>query len=171
MYKNSGAKVKGLATFFAVLGMIGSVIMAVVIMASNETEEGIILGVVVALVGCLFAWLSGLLLAAFGELVQNTYEILQLLKGMKSGKAGPLTPAEAGTKVTAEEIDNVMKRNNAPYVEAVIQAKKEKSATVASAPVKEVSAEKTAPAEKVCSRCATRNKPDSVFCFNCGSKL
>lgn len=76
MYKNCGAKVKGLATFIAVLGMIAAVIGGVAFIA----EEEYLLAIVFVVVGCLGAWLGGLFMAAFGELVQNSYEILQILK-------------------------------------------------------------------------------------------
>lgn len=171
MYNNSGAKVKGLASFFAGLGMVCSIIAGIVTMIGGRGFGGFLGGVIVAAVGCLGAWLGGLMMAAFGELVQNSYEILQLLKNGAPAKNGPLTPGEAAVKVTQEEIDYVAKRDNLPYVEAVIQAKKEKSGQTAAAPAEQtVPVENTAPAEKICPACGTVNKAGK-FCFKCGTKL
>lgn len=173
MYDNSGAKVKGLASFFAGLGMVGSIIVGVVTMIGGRGFGGFLGGVMVAAVGCLCAWLSGLVLAAFGELVQNTYEILQILKHespTKPEKTASRPHTEAVVKVTPEEIDRVMKRDNLPYVEAVLQARKEKSAqspveTPATAVV-----EKTQPLDRTCPACGMVNQ-GGKFCYKCGTKL
>lgn len=181
MYNNSGAKVKGLASFFAGLGMAGSILFGVVSMIAGRGFGGIFGGVLIAAVGCLASWLSGLVLAAFGELVQNTYEILQILKEGKPVRTGPLAPAEVNVKVSEEEIAYVAKRDNLPYVEAVIQAKKEKAAqpeTVSEAtavldrtvPLAAATTEQTQPLERICPNCGAVNA-GGKFCFKCGTKL
>ena len=60
MYKNAGAKVKGLATTIAVIMMVIFGFAGLITMFEN-----FFVGLVTILVGCLSAWLSGLMLAAF----------------------------------------------------------------------------------------------------------
>ena len=75
MYKNTGKKIKTLATVIAVLLMIIPVIGGIYALFEN-----LLLGVAILIVGPFLAWLSGLLLAGFGELVENTHEQLALLR-------------------------------------------------------------------------------------------
>ena len=148
MYNNCGAKIKGIVSVIAGLGMAASIIGGLIIMVATIDVGGIIAGPLIAIVGCLGAWLGGLMLAAFGELVENTYEIRKMLQ---SGKG--VAPAA--------------KQSSVPYVEAVLQEQK------APKPEPEV---KTAPvypevnAEKVCINCGAVNKAGK-FSYKCGHKL
>ena len=85
MYKNCGAKVKGLASAVATLGMAGAVMVGLVMALAARDASGLFAGILLAAGGSLAAWLGSLLLATFGELVQNSYEILQLMKAGGSG--------------------------------------------------------------------------------------
>jgi|GEM_PF-4963780 len=76
MYKNTGKKIKTLATVIAVLLMIIPVVLGI----GSLLQANILLGVAILIIGPFLAWLSGLLLAGFGELVENTHEQLALLR-------------------------------------------------------------------------------------------
>ena len=75
MYNNAGAKVKTLAQTIAIILMVFSCLGGLGMIIGGSFLGGII----IAAVGCLSAWLSGLCLAAFGELVENTNKIAKHL--------------------------------------------------------------------------------------------
>lgn len=95
MYDNAGSKVKGLAYTITTLLMIVAVLAGMVAMI-----DSVFGGLLVMVIGCIAAWLSGLTMAAFGELVENTYYIRKMLayKLNVSEKGEPLsvTPAYVG---------------------------------------------------------------------------
>ena len=78
MFGNIGGKIKGLAQFLTWIGIIGSVIMGVTLMAEGDFLA--IIGLIVAIVGSLLSWLSSFLLYGFGQLVQNSDKTVALLK-------------------------------------------------------------------------------------------
>ena len=70
MFENVGGKLKGIAKFFCILGIIGAVIGGFVVMAMDEDMAFI--GLITMVVGSAGAWASSLLLYAFGQLVENS---------------------------------------------------------------------------------------------------
>ena len=77
MYKHIGHKIKVLAQVIAWLGIIGSCILGIAAglslgYAADEAILGILLGILVAGLGSLFAWIGGFLLYGFGQLVDNS---------------------------------------------------------------------------------------------------
>ena len=119
MYKNSGAKIKGLATTITTLSMIGSILFGLVIMLVSES---VLVGLILAVVGCFVGWLCGLTLAGFGELIENTYYIRQSLSGVAKGKEANMNTE----KSHHDHIKDIMEKYNVPYGEAEIIAKREK---------------------------------------------
>ena len=163
MYKNCGAKVKGLASAVATLGMAGAVMVGLVMALAARDASGLFAGILLAAGGSLAAWLGSLLLATFGELVQNSYEILQLMKAGGSGMdAAMLVPK---VDVTEEEIAFVMSRDGLPYVDAMIRAKQEKfkrlHGEIQKKPIRR---------EGECPACGAVSK-GANFCTKCGAKL
>lgn len=84
MYNNIGGKIKGLAVFFCILGILGSLTVGTLaIVAGSEldffVEDGVIYGavggVLIIIVGSLISWVSSFLLYGFGQLVQNSDRI------------------------------------------------------------------------------------------------
>ena len=82
IYPNPGATLKGIATLICILGMIASVILAVVLGYSTslwgDFNFGIFFGILIG--GGVLSYLSGLGLAAFGDLVLSANEIKRKLK-------------------------------------------------------------------------------------------
>ena len=82
IYPNPGATLKGIATLICILGMIASVILAVVFGYSTslwgDFNFGIFFGILIG--GGVISYLSGLGLAAFGDLVLSANEIKRKLK-------------------------------------------------------------------------------------------
>lgn len=92
MYNNPGRKIKDLAFWFCVIGITIDFILAIMAfgLVMNMTssyysngEIGISLIVAVFVFGilCVLSWLSFLLLAAFGELVENSTKLVQIFDG------------------------------------------------------------------------------------------
>ena len=148
MYRNTGAAIKVLATILAVLMMIASVASGVYVIV--EAEE-IVAGLIVIVVGCFASWLSCLMMAAFGELVNNTHKILKLLKTM---------PQEKPVVVMPQPVPE----HSAPAMQPE---------PVYAAPVKV----EQAPGGDVntnvntCPTCGTPRKGNSAFCAFCGTKF
>ena len=171
MYNNAGGKVKGLATTITVLTMIVAIIFGLIGMS-----QSFLAGLFIILFGCLGAWLSGLMLAAFGELVENTYYIRKhLTEGVAPVSAPPARPAYADTPVSRAEINTVMQRDGVPYGDAVVQAKKEKTAdTTFYAPANNSFVNPNpnpASAPATCPNCGSPRKGNSAFCGFCGTRL
>lgn len=84
LYSNPGATLKGIATLICVLGMIASVILAFVlgyttsIFGYSEFNAGLFFAILIG--GGVLSYLSGLGLAAFGDLVLSANEIKRKLK-------------------------------------------------------------------------------------------
>ena len=90
MFNNIGRKIKTLAKVIAWIGMASSVIsglvtmIEIVILTKADTVLqgvwflflGLILGAIVAAVGCLVAWASVLILYGFGQLVENSDKLV-----------------------------------------------------------------------------------------------
>lgn len=84
MYNNIGGKIKGLAVFFCILGILGSLTVSIVTIVGIQSSYyldddsvlyGSIGGVLISIVGSLISWVSSFLLYGFGQLVQNSDRI------------------------------------------------------------------------------------------------
>ena len=148
MYRNTGAAIKVLATILAVLMMIGCVAAGVFLIVEEE-EIGMGLGVIVG--GCIVSWLSCLMMAAFGELVNNTHKILKLLKAM---------PREKPVVVMSQ-----------PMPEYSAPAKQPEPVYAAPAKVEQAPSEDVAANANTCPTCGTPRKGNSAFCAFCGTKF
>lgn len=83
LYSNPGATLKGLATLIFILGMVASVILAFTFgypsfLGYREFNAGLFFGILIG--GVILSYLSGLGLAAFGDLVLSANEIKRKLK-------------------------------------------------------------------------------------------
>ena len=148
MYHNSGAVIKVLATILAVLMMIGCVGIGLYYIIEFEEIE---VGLPIMIGGSLISWLLCLMMAAYGELVNNTHKILKLLKAM---------PQEKPVIVMPQPV---------PEYSAPVQ---KKEASVA-APVQfEQPANIDAAANvNTCPTCGAPRKGNSAFCAFCGTKF
>lgn len=81
MFSNVGAKIQGLAKFFAYAGMAISILVAIMIMggasiiSSGLSEYGLLSGLLFGCIGCFVSWAGSLALYGFGELVENVSTI------------------------------------------------------------------------------------------------
>ena len=151
MYHNSGAIVKGLATFIAILLMIVCVAVGVFVIVR---AENIPVGILIIVGGCLVSWLSCLMMAAFGELVNNSYKILKILNENKAA-AKMAQPMPQYVNVARQE-------NPAPVYRTEVSP----AAREATAPVTN-----TGVSSDACPNCGSPRKGTSPFCAFCGTRF
>ena len=88
MFTRIGKKIKTVATVLFYIMAVSSVIGAFYVIFNFGKLFGvgnaILLGVLIALVGCLLAWLSSITLYGYGELVDNSTIIKEMLAGSAS---------------------------------------------------------------------------------------
>ena len=77
MYDNIGGKIKGLAKVICVIGIIVSVIAGLNVFSDNEQDE--FLGVLYFIIGPLLSWIGSFCLYGFGELIEKTSNIEQIV--------------------------------------------------------------------------------------------
>ena len=70
MFDNIGGKIKALATFITVIGILVSIISGIIIMMLHS--DLMLIAVLMMIVGSLLSWLSSFLLYGFGELIYRT---------------------------------------------------------------------------------------------------
>lgn len=80
MFNNIGEKIKKLAIVATVLGMIASLIAAIIIWAGNM---GVLYGIFVLVVGVVFSWISSFVLYGFGEVIVKLNEIEKDIQKLK----------------------------------------------------------------------------------------
>lgn len=73
LFKNAGAKLKALAKISFVISLIIGEIIGIVVIASGD--DIIIIGVTLVIISPLLAWMSSIILYAFGELCENVNDI------------------------------------------------------------------------------------------------
>ena len=87
MFDNISDKMKSAATALAILGIIGSIIVGIVMIAKAEDsyypEIGIWSGWLVIIVGSLSSWVSSFTLYGFGQLIENTDAICSEMKSIR----------------------------------------------------------------------------------------
>lgn len=156
MYHNSGAVIKVLATILAVLMMIGCVGIGLYYIIEFEEIE---IGLPIMIGGSLISWLLCLMMAAFGELVNNTHKILKLLKAMPQEK-----PVVVMTQPAPEYAPAARVEYSAP-------AKKAEPAYAAPVKFEQGSNDDLNANAAACPTCGTPRKGTSAFCAFCGTKF
>ena len=161
MYNNIGGKIKGLAKFVCILGIVVSIIAALVVaVAIGSTSRytygvygggggsvgaAVFLFILIAGLGSLFSWLGSLRLYGYGQLIENSDRIREDVAAKRAG-----TPPAPGRNFDPV---GIMGPAGHPVHEPVF-----------SAGVPDVS-------EKICPKCGMSNEADSVFCCGCGTRL
>lgn len=141
MVENSGPEIKNAGKTVMTLGMILSLFAGFVIMAIPNW--GFVVGIVYMIAGCFGAWLIGLILKGFGEIVDNSYHMRLAQEGKKA--PDQKTP-DAGPAPAA--------RSAAPQPE------------VQTEPVR-----KPARRERLCPGCGMPGLSADTFCYICGTRL
>ncbi len=83
MYNNIGSKIKGLVKLIVYGGIlllfIGGWILFFVLLDRRATEDIAFIGIIIAFIGPVICWLSGFFLYGFGELIDQTQQINNIL--------------------------------------------------------------------------------------------
>lgn len=148
MYHNSGAIVKGLATFVAIVLMIACVAVGVFVIVRAENVP---VGILIIVGGCLVSWLSCLMMAAFGELVNNSYKILKILN---ENKYAPQMVQPMPQYVPVVRAEPTVHHSDIP------------PAAPAAEPVSNTTVNANA-----CPNCGSPRKGNSPFCAFCGTRF
>ena len=81
MYSHIGRKIMVVAKIFAWIGIVASVVGGLAMMAMNS--DLVIPGIVLAVLGSLMSWINSFLLCGFGQLVDNSDELLHELEQVR----------------------------------------------------------------------------------------
>ncbi len=77
MFGDIGGKIKGLAQVVCWIGIIASVISGLLMLSNGDYAP---IGIIIMLLGSLVSWVSSFTLYGFGELIDNSSKIVDLLK-------------------------------------------------------------------------------------------
>ena len=87
MFENIGSKIKALAKVICWVGIILSLIIGIIMLASSG-DVGSGVGLIVIIVGCLGSWIGSFFTYGFGELIEKTTEIAENTKSLNSANVG-----------------------------------------------------------------------------------
>lgn len=85
MFTNIGSKIKSLATAFFWIGIAGSAVGGIALIAMGE-EMAILAGILLIVGGCLGSWIGNFFIYGFGQLVENSDRMVQLMES-RAGNA------------------------------------------------------------------------------------
>lgn len=108
LYENIGGKIKSWAKWIFIVEAIGSIIAGIVLAAEED-----ILYIFIAIIGPFIAWVSSWILYAFGELVENSTLICEVL--VQDSSTHDLDIAKNNTEkeqVKKNRLRNIKKSNS-----------------------------------------------------------
>ena len=115
MFDNIGGKIKTFAETVAYIGFFAFIIIGLIIMIlgiANETFSLVIVGILVALIGFLYCWVSVFLLYGFGQLVENSDIIARTLSPNYKEDLNDNKKIEEISNVELEKISNEYSNSN-----------------------------------------------------------
>lgn len=77
MFDNIGSKIKLLAEAITAIGVVASIISGIAFMNSGST---FVFGLIVAVLGSVLSWICSFIIYGFGQLIENTDQIICLMK-------------------------------------------------------------------------------------------
>lgn len=90
LFENIGEKIKNTVKFFAIFGMVISILLGVDIIF----EGFIFIGIIVTLLGFLISWMGSWLLYGYGELIQRCINIDKKLSGTHNDATATTAPQQ-----------------------------------------------------------------------------
>ncbi len=81
MYDNIGGKIKKLATFLSLIGIIISILIGLIL---TVVIDNILFLLLIGGLGSLFAWIASFCLYGFGQLIENSDKTVRLLWQIKN---------------------------------------------------------------------------------------
>lgn len=153
MFNNIGEKIKGLAIFETVFGIICSIIGGIILIANALWY----IGLIVIFAGCLSAWVGAFVIYGFGELICKATEIAENTK-----KQSALAVADAIEKSDLSQDNDsrvAMEKLKSQIIEESVNEGLEKIV------------DENIPLPDECPNCFTKITPDDEECPYCGYKL
>lgn len=83
MFENIGSKIKTLAKVICWVGIIISVVVGIILLASDSD-----VGLIVMIVGSFVSWIGSFFTYGFGELIEKATEIAENTKSLNSNNIG-----------------------------------------------------------------------------------
>lgn len=162
MFNNCGHKIKILAKISFWISFAMTIVAAIAVMSIGE--EYIFIGLLIPAIGWIPAYISSLLLANFGEIAENTYEMsasLERLCAQNSHISAPrYTPPAPKKQAPVAQPSAAPVAPVAPI--APVQAKVEETPAAAVVPTDD---------QLVCPACGTVQRSNRKFCMHCGAKF
>ena len=158
MYDHPGKVLKGIGVAIFVILLIVTIVGSIPLFGLAQYNGiFVLIGLVEIVIDALLAYLSGLFLAAFGELVENSTTIAYYVRQEKGTNSSypPSQPVSSGT-ASAMPVPQPSSVNSASFMPV--------SSQTVQSPV-------TAQGVKVCTICGTVNAPNRYACANCGMGL
>lgn len=100
MFENIGRKIKGLTKIICWVGIIASVVAAIAMMSMGD-DILLVIGIIMLVVGPIMSWVSSFIMYGFGELVDRTTSVEQILSGGQPMSSGSY-PTSSGSRPTSE---------------------------------------------------------------------
>ena len=89
MFNNIGGKIKTLAVVLCIIGMVASLITALVLWSqSSYRSDNTAAGLLTLVGGCLVSWVSSFFTYGFGQLIEYAKSIDEKLNGVPAKQAG-----------------------------------------------------------------------------------
>ena len=114
MFDNIGGKIKSLAQVVFWIGIICSVISGFVMIGTNE--DLIFLGLVIIIIGSLVSWVSSFTLYGFGQLIENTDQLVQNAKVPTTNKSKSY---QENKKITVNKNNSKQKPLSKDFVDEI----------------------------------------------------
>lgn len=146
MFNNIGEKIKGLAIFFTIIGIIASLIGSIYTWAKTL---GFFVGFIILVCGILASWISSFVLYGLGELISKTSDIEEGIRRIQLLNVGRNSDQNSCYN---QIIDKVSKDITDEYNKS--EYENENKAT-----------------EDECPNCFAKICKDDTECPNCGYKL
>ena len=161
MYNNIGSKVKGLAIFGLIIGILGSLAGAIVMWAVGLTGAGF--GTLIG--GCLSAWIGSWVIYCIGDTNVKTTEMQEIIAGLDR-KANKQAKETAKLKETVVQKDEAQQTEQKP-IQPMIRKK-----VIGGMEIPEyATAIRIAEDKEQCTFCGEMQKAGRSVCWNCGVKF
>lgn len=155
MFENIGGKIKTLATVITIIGIVGSVIFGLIILARD-----FLLGLLIIIVGSLASWIGSFFAYGFGQLIENTEELIAINR--QAQKKATFSHANSTKAVSHSETSSATKDMIQPEQEGV---KSEKIHEKDCIPVKVY---KNGNGKITCPDCHFEQPAHRQVCWKCG---
>ena len=104
MFNNIGKKIKNLAKIICYIGIIASIIAAIVLLFLGDIENMILISLPVLVAGIILSWIGSIFTYGFGELIENSAIIAQASE--RKSKTGKNNNNKKITVVNTRNLDN-----------------------------------------------------------------